>query len=241
MDDIPDIAKRVVAHKLTYLSQEKLRSLFAQIARVKEAGIPGDFVEFGVALGGSAICIASELDGARRFVGFDIFGTIPPPGDKDGNKPKERYAVIAAGQSKGIAGDIYYGYIPDLLQKVKSNFAAFDIIADDVKVRFVQGRYEESLSQQPGFPIAFAHIDCDWYESVNTCLAFIDANLSPGGIVVLDDYNDWKGCRIAVDEFCATRRDFRLTAKTPHGVLVRQKINPGQGKLAGIFRLRRAG
>jgi O-methyltransferase len=241
MNDIPDIAKRVVAQKLTYLSGEKLRSLFANIARVKEGGISGDFVEFGVALGGSAICIASELDGARRFVGFDVFGTIPPPGEKDGKKPKERYAIIAAGQSKGIAGDTYYGYIPDLLEKVKSNFNAFDIAADDVEVCFVQGRYEESLLQQPGFPIAFAHIDCDWYDSVKTCLAFMDANLQTGGVVVLDDYNDWKGCKIAVDEFCASHRDFKLTTKTPHGVLVRQKINPGQGKPAGIFGIRRAG
>jgi O-methyltransferase len=190
---------------------------------VKKNGVSGDFVEFGVALGGSAICIASELDGERRFNGFDVFGTIPPPGARDGEKPQQRYEIIAAGQSEGIQGDVYYGYVPDLLQKVKSNFAAFDLVVDDLKIRLVQGRYEESIPKQSNFPIAFAHVDCDWYESVKTCLTFLDANVSPGGIVVLDDYNDWKGCRTATDEFRASRRDFKLITKSPHGVLLRRK------------------
>jgi asparagine synthase (glutamine-hydrolysing) len=223
MEDIPDIAKRVVAGKLTYLSQPKLRSLFAAIARVKSGNVPGDFVEFGVALGGSAICIASELDGARRFWGFDVFGTIPPPGEKDGAEPQKRYDLIASGRSKGIAGETYYGYIADLLDTVKANFAGFGITVDDSRVRLIQGRYEDSLMDQAPFPIAFAHIDCDWYESVRTCLAFLRANLSPGGIVVLDDYNDWKGCKVAVDEFCAQHNDFKMTGKTPHGILVRRR------------------
>ena len=221
MKDIPHIAKRVVAQKLTYLSDAKLRSLFDSIHQVKANGVAGDFVEFGVALGGSAICIASELDGARRFCGFDVFGTIPPPGEKDGAKPQKRYETIAAGQSKGIAGDTYYGYVPDLLTAVKANFAAFGIDADDVRIRLIPGRYEESLADQPIFPVAFAHIDCDWYESVRACLNHLRACMSPGGIAVVDDYNDWPGCELAVDEFSKSQDDFRIVRKKPHAVLVR--------------------
>lgn len=77
---VPDIAQRVVAERLTYLSAAKLESLFACVRSVKQSGVVGDFLEFGVALGGSAICLASELDPSRRFVGFDLFGMIPPVG-----------------------------------------------------------------------------------------------------------------------------------------------------------------
>ena len=53
-----------------------------EIGRVAARGVAGDFVECGVALGGAAACIASQLDGARRFLGFDLFGVIPAPASR---------------------------------------------------------------------------------------------------------------------------------------------------------------
>ena len=36
--------------------------------------------------------------------------------------------------------------------------------------------------------------------------------VSPGGIVIIDDYYDWDGCATAVHEFLANRRlPFRIT------------------------------
>lgn len=221
MNDIPDIAKRVRRRHLTYLSAPKFRSLFAEIARVKVEGVAGDFVEFGVALGGSAICIASQLDDNRNFHGFDVFGMIPPPGEMDGAEPHARYDVIKSGRSTGIGGETYYGYNRDLLETVKSNFAAFNLPVDGNRIRFVRGLYEKTLSGRAGFPIAFAHIDCDWYESVRICLNHLNENLSPGGAAVLDDYNDWDGCKTAVDEFCSSRTEFVMVRSKPHAVIVR--------------------
>jgi O-methyltransferase len=39
------------------------------------------------------------------------------------------------------------------------------------------------------------------FDAVATCLGRIIPNLHPEGFVVIDDYNDWSGCRNAVDEF----------------------------------------
>jgi asparagine synthase (glutamine-hydrolysing) len=44
-------------------------------------------------------------------------------------------------------------------------------------------------------------VDVDWYSPVKTCLKHIVPQISPGGMLVLDDYQDWGGCRKAVDEF----------------------------------------
>ncbi|HKY90850.1 MAG TPA: TylF/MycF/NovP-related O-methyltransferase [Nevskiaceae bacterium] len=218
---LPEIFRRVAEQNLTYLKPRKLRSLLDALARVKSAGVAGDFVEFGVALGGSAICIASQLDGTRRFAGYDVFGMIPPPTDKDGAKPNARYETIRSGQSQGIGGATYYGYVEDLLAVVKANFAAFDLPVDDRRIRLVRGRYEESLAGEPPAAVAFAHVDCDWYESVRTCLDHLRANLSPGGVAVFDDYNDWEGCRLAVDEFVAAEPGFTVLRLQPHAVLMR--------------------
>jgi asparagine synthase (glutamine-hydrolysing) len=55
-------------------------------------------------------------------------------------------------------------------------------------------------------PIALAHLDGDWYESTMTCLTHIWPALSVGGVMQLDDYGEWQGCRKAVDEFFAERQ-----------------------------------
>jgi hypothetical protein len=51
--------------------------------------------------------------------------------------------------------------------------------------------------------IAVLRIDGDWYESTKICLETLVPRVSPGGIVVIDDYGKWPGCRKAVDEFMA--------------------------------------
>jgi asparagine synthase (glutamine-hydrolysing) len=50
-------------------------------------------------------------------------------------------------------------------------------------------------------PVAFAHVDVDWYEPVSTCLERIFPRLVEGGSIILDDYHDWGGCRKAADEY----------------------------------------
>jgi asparagine synthase (glutamine-hydrolysing) len=53
-------------------------------------------------------------------------------------------------------------------------------------------------------PVAFAHIDVDWYEPVMFCLQHIAPNLVVGGRIIFDDYHCWGGCRKAVDEYLRT-------------------------------------
>ena len=70
---------------------------------------------------------------------------------------------------------------------------------------FVQGLFQDTL--HPDGPVAVAHIDGDWYESVRTCLERIEPHLPVGGVFVIDDYEAWSGCRMAVDEYFADKRD----------------------------------
>lgn len=55
--------------------------------------------------------------------------------------------------------------------------------------------------------IALVQIDGDRYNPVKYCLAAVADRLAPNGIIEIDDYG---GCRIAVDEFFATRTDFTM-------------------------------
>jgi O-methyltransferase len=212
------IADQVRHAKLTYLSREKFDSLYDCTEFVQQNNILGDFAEFGVALGGSGICLAKSSNG-RKYFGFDVFGMIPPPSEEDGSDVKNRYNNIISGKSTGIGGDKYYGYEANLYDKVVSNFAYFGCHVDHEKVFLIEGLFSDTLLQHDKLRFAIAHIDCDWYESVLLCLNYVWQNLSPGGLIILDDYNDWSGCKKATNEFLLTHPSAKLIRSRPHAVL----------------------
>jgi asparagine synthase (glutamine-hydrolysing) len=203
-------AQAVRRERLTYLSSLKLQRLEGALSALLSQGTTGDILEFGIALGGSAIVLAqhAEREG-RAFHGFDVFGMIPPPNsEKDDARSKQRYEVIAAGESPGIRGDIYYGYRQDLFDQVRASFARHGVPVNGETIVLHKGTFEETWPSYRGNQIAFAHIDCDWYEPVKFCLERVASRMSPGGVIVLDDYHDYGGCRTATDEFLYARGDF---------------------------------
>src|ERR671923_1116031 len=73
------LARAVRRRGLTYLSPRKIARIEGCLDDVTRRRVPGDFLETGVALGGSAIVIAGPPRGGRGFHGYDVFGVIPPP------------------------------------------------------------------------------------------------------------------------------------------------------------------
>jgi len=191
-------------------------------ASVNAQGVRGDLAEFGLALGGSAICIASKLAADQKFYGFDNFDLIPSPEPVDGERPNSRYKIIESGQSSGIGGDLYYGYEKDRLAVVTRNFAKFGLPVDGERICLVKGLFQETLPRSLRGPIAFAHVDCDWYSPVKLCLAALHPLLTGGATVVIDDYGHWDGCTKATDEFVADHPDIALTAGRSQAVLVKR-------------------
>ena len=185
--------------RLTYLSAGALWDLAEAALRVERKGLPGTIVEAGCALGGSALVLARSKSAERPLLVFDAFGMIPPPSAEDGPDVWKRYETIAAGRAEGIGGDSYYGYQENLLRKVEDTFAEFGLPVRENGVRLVKGLYRDTLRLTD--PVALAHVDCDWYESVLDCLREIEPRLVPGGTLVVDDYDSWSGCRKAVDEY----------------------------------------
>lgn len=217
-------ARSVLKSRLTYLSPRKLRVLERCARELDRKGVKGDFIECGIALGGSAILLASLLSPQRNFSGYDVFEMIPPPGPKDERDSHERYKVIKSGASGGIAGEQYYGYIENLRDVVAGNFDRFGVPVDNKHISLHQGLFENTLRFDPDARIALAHIDCDWHDPVRLCLERIYAQLPIGGFMILDDYNAYQGCRKATDAFLAENRDLVLVATTPNAVIRRTAV-----------------
>ena len=207
-----DLALKMRADGLTYLSEQKFARLEQCLTDVERKGVLGDIAEFGIALGGSGIVLARHAQKHDRcFFGFDVFGMIPEPAsEKDDAKSKERYETISSGQSKGIRGGAYYGYVDDLYAQVSASFAANQVAVDGKRIHLVKGLFEETVPTADLGKLAFCHLDCDWYDPVHFCLNVVADKLSPGGIILLDDYHDYGGCQTAVDEFRMSRKDFRF-------------------------------
>lgn len=207
---ISDLARAVKQQKLTYLSDIKLLRLEQTLKQA--AAADGAFVEFGVALGGSAIMIANAAAAAhQRFFGFDVFGLIPPPAShKDDARSKERYELIASGQATGIGGDKYYGYRDDLYDEVVKAFQRNGLAVDGRAISLVKGLFEDTVPNTDIGRVAFCHIDCDWYDPVKFCLDEIAPRLAPHGLILLDDYHDYGGCLRATDEFLNANPGFEL-------------------------------
>lgn len=193
---------RILDARLTYLSKDRLTSIANTCSAIEEARLPGIFLEAGCALGGSTILVATLKSVSRPLLVYDVFGTIPPPTAQDSADVHDRYKTIIEGKSKGIGDDQYYGYIDDLYDVVVANLNRFGIDCALKSVSLIKGLLQNTM--QIDQPVAFAHVDVDWYEPVLTCLERVFPRLVVGGSIILDDYYDWGGCRKATDAYLLT-------------------------------------
>jgi asparagine synthase (glutamine-hydrolysing) len=206
--DNPNVYKKiekVKSRSLTYLDKGALIDLARVVLETESRDVTGDIIEAGCALGGSSIIFAACKHKNRKLLVYDAFGMIPPPSDKDGQDVKQRYEQIANGEAVGIDGNTYYGYFDDLRKIVSNNFCEFGFGLKENNISLIEGYYEDTLHINS--PISVAHIDCDWYHSVYLCLEQIAPMLSKGGIMTIDDYYTWSGCRKAVDEYFRDKDD----------------------------------
>lgn len=206
--DVDQLISNIRSSKLTYCGPPKLENLVEACRTIQKDNVRGDFIEAGVALGGSAILLAKLKPSTSTLFLYDVYGLIPPPGEKDGQDSHKRFAEIASGKSPGIGGDVYYGYQEDLYEVVSENLRKYGLVPNSRDLFLIKGIFQDTLHVEN--PIALAHIDCDWYESVKTCIDRISPRLVAGGIVVFDDYSSYEGCKRAVDEWLGANSDLSV-------------------------------
>jgi O-methyltransferase len=159
--------------------------------------IPGDFIETGVWRGGSAILMRALLkkhgSKDRSVWCADSFEGLPKPDEHDRELDADADFSDRA-------------YLRATLEDVKKNFARFGLLDDQVK--FLKGWFRDTLPTAPINQLALLRADGDLYESTRDSLVNLYPKVSQGGYVIVDDYNSWKGCRAAVDEY---RKDHGIT------------------------------
>ena len=210
-DDVLEVVSAVQQEQLTFLKPNQLLDLATIVGDMERNNVPGLLIEAGAARGGSAIVMAKAKAPERPMRVYDVFGLIPPPSDRDGQDVHKRYAKIVSGKAAGLDNEVYYGYRDNLLAEVVESFERHGVETGAHNVDLVKGLFQDTV--QIDEPVAFAHLDGDWYESTMVCLERIVPWLSPGGRIVLDDYYNWSGCRRAVHDYFSGRNDFKLVPR----------------------------
>lgn len=185
---------------LTMTSPERILALLNAVEHLSKNNIAGDIVECGVWRGGSMVATANTLIGAgnvdRRLWLYDTFEGMSQPTaadvDYSGN-PADRLL----GEQDRNQTDSIWCYSP--LQQVQEAMAATGY--PDSMVNFVQGKVEDTLPQTKPDKIALLRLDTDWYESTKCELEQLFPRIVDGGVLIIDDYGHWEGCRRAVDEY----------------------------------------
>lgn len=164
--------------RFTLLSEDRLGILYQLACQARN--VPGDAVEIGVYKGGTALLMANALkSSAQQIHLFDTFCGMP---------------VAESGVDLHRAGDF-----SDTTAESVSN-----LLQDFNNIHLYPGLFPDSLP--PGWDehrFSLVHIDVDIFSSTLACCQFFYPRLSPGGVMIMDDYGfpSCPGVRKAVDEY----------------------------------------
>ena len=191
----------VAPHTMT--STEKLAALVEATRYVVHHRVPGEIVECGVWRGGSMQAVALtllELGSADRELHlFDTFEGMPPPSEKDTRATGKGSVSADELLAESDKDSRMWAIAP--LDGVKAVMSQTGYPAE--LVHYHPGLVEDTTPDQAPGTIAILRLDTDWYASTKHELTHLYDRLSPGGVLILDDYGDWEGARKATDEWLA--------------------------------------
>ena len=68
-------------------------------------------------------------------------------------------------------------------------------------IKYIEGKVEQTLTENSPREIALLRLDTDWYESTKIELEVLYPLLVSGGVLIIDDYGHFHGAKKAVDEY----------------------------------------
>jgi O-methyltransferase len=196
------VSRDLIALERNYPDKVRFFNWWFQVERLKRDGVPGDFAELGVYKGESAR-ILHRMDPSRKFHLFDTF---------EGFREED-----LRGETGEAATYTTRNFADTSLELAKRT------IGGNENVIFHPGHFPESAvssrqsaveTQDPGLPThdsrlmtpdcayALVNLDADLYAPTKAGLEYFYHLLSPGGVIIVHDYNyKWPGIKQAVDEF----------------------------------------
>lgn len=167
------------------VDEREVSVVLRELERVLASGVPGDVTEFGCYVGTTSVHIAKRLkDTGWTLWLYDSFEGLPPKTAEDRSPAGEQFVTgELLATKKQLIKNLTQAHVP--------------------MPKITKGWFSELTEQQVPEQIAFAFLDGDYYHSIKDPLKLIWPRLSPGAIVVVDDYANeaLPGAAKAVDEW----------------------------------------
>lgn len=172
----------------TSVSTERLTAVLDSVQYIVDNNILGDFAEIGVWKGGVIMAMALKLQQlvvVRTIHAYDTFEGMTEPSEHD---------VDCSGyKASDIMGSIMCrsGYDETVANIKLTGYSQIIYHVGDIRLT--------DLTKIPTF--ALLRLDTDWYELTKFELLHFEHKVSELGVILIDDYGHWGGCKKAVDEF----------------------------------------
>lgn len=184
------------------VSRERFLALYQSILYISKNNIHGDFVECGVFRGGSSMLMSYCLNydqklHKKRLWMYDTFEGMTKPSRYDVNILSQKANSFLNYKKKIKNKKDIWAYSP--LDTVKKNIEKTKLKKS--QYCFVKGAVEQTLKINKPDKISLLRLDTDFYSSTKSELEHLYERVSSNGIILIDDYGHWKGCKKAVDNF----------------------------------------
>ena len=181
-------------------SVERINALISAVDYVVDCNIEGDYIECGVWCGGSTMAAALQLldrnNTDRQLYLYDTYEGMPAPTKFDFSL-RSRSAQDKFNETKISENSSTWCFAN--LEDVQRTIGLTAYPID--KVTFVKGKVEDTIPAKVPEKIAILRLDTDWYASTKHEMEHLYPLLVKGGVLIIDDYGHWEGCRKAIDEY----------------------------------------
>jgi hypothetical protein len=192
-------------------------TLIKSLHYINKKKVIGDIVECGIWRGGN-LFLAKKIQDKyykeikRKLYGFDTFEGMSEPSNHDGiriNKIYQNFKNNNEPWAKASLDDV-------------KNFSK-KLFSDIDEFNFVKGKVEDTLKDKKNLPdkISLLRLDTDLYESTKIELNILYPLLVEKGILIIDDYGDFPGCRKAVDEYFSDKNVLMISVDKSCRVIVK--------------------
>jgi O-methyltransferase len=177
-----EISRELLKAERKYADRIRFYNLWLQAERLKRDGIEGSFAELGVYKGETARLM--HLCAPEKTLHlFDTFEGFPATDLKDESGKAAAYTTLHFADTG--------------LEKVKR------YLGEHPEIVYHQGYFQESIKDMENEKFALVSLDADLHKPTKAGLEFFYPRLSPGGVIMIHDYNtDWPELMKAVDTFC---------------------------------------
>jgi len=190
-----------ISSKFSMTGHKRAHLLSQAILNVKNNELEGDFVECGVWMGGNILLfkfLNNFYNLNKSIFAYDTFEGMTEPENVDidylGNSANKLLKVNKKYENLSNV------HCLSKIDTVKKNILKHSNLK---KINFIVGPVEKTLLLEKNLPkkISVLRLDTDWYASTKIELEILYPRLVSGGVLIIDDYGHWQGCRKATDEY----------------------------------------